>query len=76
MCGKCEDLGYVEVIYDDGDYIEPCSVCNVQAKHLEREINARSAAIKDGYVLSDSGRVLDFKYSEKKESLSFLKKVM
>lgn len=76
MCRKCDDLGYVEVIYDDGDYIEPCSVCQIEVKHIEREINARSAALKDGYVLSDSGSVLDFKFSEKKESLSILQKVM
>ncbi len=56
-----EDLPYVEIVYDDGDYIEPSPNSFNELNYIDREINARNAANNDGYVLSLSGRVLDFK---------------
>lgn len=61
MCKKCENRGYVEVVYDDGDFIEACMSCDQFENVSEKEFKAREAAKKDGYILTGGGKVIDFK---------------
>jgi hypothetical protein len=62
MCKECENRGYVEEIYDDGEFIQSCGSCQLDLNLIARQLKAQTAALNDGYVLSESGRIVDFEY--------------
>lgn len=61
MCKGCEDRGYVEVVYDDGDFIEACFHCESILEKINHQTLAKEAAIKDGYLLSGMGKILGYR---------------